>query len=870
MKNNCFIKKSAGIILSLFLYCSFTNAQEGRLPTKEEIAIKMNLEEVYKKSDPKALHTTRHLMTTGPEQDCASASSVCQQSYTQSNSYSGYGNTQEVVGTCLTMQETNSVWYTFTVQNSGTFTFMLNTANDYDFALYDITTIGCAGVPSATPARCNYSSTYGSTGLTLPVSATIPLSIGAAGIPTMPGLNVTAGQTFALIIDNYTGDINGYSLTFGSGAGSALIFDNTPPDFGTVTQPCNSNYVNLTFSEPVQCSSILTNGSNFTITGPGALNVPVTGASGNLCSTGASTTNYATINFDTAGLINGTTYTVSLTNPILDKCGNAMPIQSATFQYIYIPPVTLSVSNPNICSGGSSTISISGPNNISGIAYSWFPVAGTYDSLVVSPTSTTTYIATATFGGCSQSATAIVSVSQPPVITGVTTVCNGDLAVLTTTLPYVTYNWSNSSNNDSIFVSSGSYTVTVVDLYGCTTTSAPVNVSAFNYSLSLTGNNSYCAGQNLTLTAIANPTSGVSYQWSTGGTTPNISVNSGGNYMVTISYPNGCATDTSVTVISPLPLPTPLILGNLITCHVTPTNLYIDSAALYSNFVWSNASSNDSLSTLNGTFTITVTDVNGCVGTSPPVTVVNSNPTVTISGAQPFCPGDSILLTGHPSITAGVNYLWSTTAITQTDYVSAAGIYYLIVSYSNGCSSSDSVTVTEFSEPNANFITTPPGSTHLGSLVTCTDISTVSGGTISNWYWDFGDASGSHPSSQSPSHLYGENGTFTITLAVQSSNGCWDTIQKNYDVISDIQVPNIFTPNNGGLTGVNQFFYLKNLDYYPNTSLKVYNRWGAKVYESSNYQNNWKGDNHPDGVYYYILDGPKLKEPIIGFVQILR
>ena len=181
MNNNYLFKKLAGIFLLLLFCYGTSNAQTGRFPTKEEIAIKKNLENIYKSSPLKAFgNNPGHLMVTGPEQDCDNAIPVCQQSYTQSNSYTGSGSTQEVSGTCLSTQETNSVWYTFTVQNSGTFTFMLNTANDYDFALYDITTIGCAGVPAATPVRCNFSATYGNTGLTLPTSSTIPFGISAS------------------------------------------------------------------------------------------------------------------------------------------------------------------------------------------------------------------------------------------------------------------------------------------------------------------------------------------------------------------------------------------------------------------------------------------------------------------------------------------------------------------------------------------------------------------------------------------------------------------------------------------------------------------------------------------------------------------
>jgi gliding motility-associated-like protein len=318
------------------------------------------------------------------------------------------------------------------------------------------------------------------------------------------------------------------------------------------------------------------------------------------------------------------------------------------------------------------------------------------------------------------------------------------------------------------------------------------------------------------------------------------------------------------------PNPTPVIIGNLFTCSANPTTLYVDSASIYTNYVWSNTSTNDSVSTVSGLFTVTVTDTNGCVGTSPPITVVNANPLVSISGVQPFCPGDSILLTANPTIPSGANYVWSTTATTQSDQVYTGGDYNVTINYSNGCHAADTFTVTMFNGPNANFTTNPPGSTNLGAPVNFTDISTVSGGTITTWYWDFGDASGSHPSTQNPVHQYGENGTYTITLAVQSLDGCWDTIRKQYEIISEIQVPNVFTPNSSGSAGLNQFFYFKNLEYYPSSKLQVYNRWGVKVYESADYQNNWTGDKHPDGVYYFILNGPKLKEPIVGFVQILR
>ncbi|HLG34478.1 MAG TPA: gliding motility-associated C-terminal domain-containing protein [Bacteroidia bacterium] len=83
-----------------------------------------------------------------------------------------------------------------------------------------------------------------------------------------------------------------------------------------------------------------------------------------------------------------------------------------------------------------------------------------------------------------------------------------------------------------------------------------------------------------------------------------------------------------------------------------------------------------------------------------------------------------------------------------------------------------------------------------------------------------------------------------------------------------IEVYNIFTPN--GDTK-NEVFYVKNLP--ANSSLQIFNRWGSKVYESSNYQNNWDGGKVPDGTYFYLLIPPQAgptKETHHGFVEIRR
>lgn len=91
---------------------------------------------------------------------------------------------------------------------------------------------------------------------------------------------------------------------------------------------------------------------------------------------------------------------------------------------------------------------------------------------------------------------------------------------------------------------------------------------------------------------------------------------------------------------------------------------------------------------------------------------------------------------------------------------------------------------------------------------------------------------------------------------------CRDTAEVFITVdrcLEDIQdeVPQIITPKNPD--GVNDVLYIRDVDYFTKSRLTVFNRWSNKVYESSPYLNEWRGQNNrgndlPDGTYYYILE----------------
>lgn len=442
--------------------------QENRPPTQEEIDEKMNIMSRMNWDTPIGkVDSLSKMMITGPEQDCSGAIAVCAQTYSQSASYTGSGSISEVKNNCLQSGEKNSVWYVFSTQTAGNFGFTINTVKDYDYAIYDITTMGCQGVPTASPVVCNYSSTKGATGMSASGTGTTQ---SASGVPFCALLAVTAGKTYALIISNYTSDATGYTLTFTTGGGFSSITDVTPPTINppnSVTNNCN-NTLTVNFSEPVSCSTIAANGSDFTLSNGGA----VTAASGVGCSTNGSTSQVLL----TFTAPTSRTYTLGIQtgtdgNTLIDKCGNSM-LTSQTLTFNHLATLGLSASPTSICSSGSA-VTLTATNAQSGGTYTLSPTgaSNTTGTFPVTPNITTAYTVSATYGGCTQTTTTTVTVLSNivaaispvnPTICSGTTTLTASASVNGASCPTCTFSWApGGATTSSITVGAGTYTVTV-------------------------------------------------------------------------------------------------------------------------------------------------------------------------------------------------------------------------------------------------------------------------------------------------------------------------------------------------------------------------------------------------------------------------
>lgn len=151
-----------------------------------------------------------------------------------------------------------------------------------------------------------------------------------------------------------------------------------------------------------------------------------------------------------------------------------------------------------------------------------------------------------------------------------------------------------------------------------------------------------------------------------------------------------------------------------------------------------------------------------------------------------------------------------------------------------------------------------------GDLIEFTNQSQLNGNQLASYVWMFEDST--LQLTTNATQTYSDTGTHQVCLYVLTTLGCNDTLCKTYVVLdTELELPNIITPNGDG---INDVLYIKGLEYYPENTLKVFNRWGNQVFEKQNYTNDWKASGITDGTYYYVLTVP-YKEDMTSVLQVL-
>ncbi|PHR49818.1 MAG: hypothetical protein COA32_01405 [Fluviicola sp.] len=427
-----------------------------------------------------------------------------------------------------------------------------------------------------------------------------------------------------------------------------------------------------------------------------------------------------------------------------------MTITGQTIAYTNVSnPITLS--SPDVCEGGSLTATTSGQDGVPPYTYNWsFSPSGTpsvgagASTSITFPTSGTQTLYSIITDNCGNQSTASVNVtvhpSPTPTITGDANYCEGQTAAISTGA-FSSYNWSNGANtqNTTVTDADNPITVTVTDANGCMGTSAPYNVTEIpNPVPTISGDTDYCEGQNAAITTGAFS----SYNWSNGANTQNTTVTDADNPItVTVTDANGCSGTSAPYNVTEIPSPTPTITGA--TSYCAGSSASISAPAGFSSYSWSNGANtqNTNVTDADNPITVTVTDANGCSGTSAAFNVTEEA-TINYSETIEICQGQSATIHGNVETTAGTYQQTFTTG---------------------GCDSIATITLTVHALPT---ITASATSTAICDGES-TDLSASGGDT---YIWDNGLGAGQN-------HTVSPSTTTTYEVTGTDANGCENTDQ---------------------------------------------------------------------------------------------
>ena len=370
---------------------------------------------------------------------------------------------------------------------------------------------------------------------------------------------------------------------------------------------------------------------------------------------------------------------------------------------------------------------------------------------------------------------------------------------------------------------------------------------------------------------------------------------SAGNYSIQITDASGCKQILYSSISQPSPLNV-LVAGNSSLCAGSSASLTsnVSGGTAPYNFMWSpngGTAPNTVVSpNVSTTYTLTVTDNNGCQANTNFAIAVNPNPGANVInnqlvGCAPVCA--SFSLTQNQN--SNYNYNWvftssapSPTVINFNQYnpqicFTKEGVYTanIIISTPLGCSTTITYTnlVTVYAKPTADFDFDPKDPDVLEHpLVNFTNLS--QGASTYQWYY----VNSLFSSEQNPNYIFQDPGKFLVTL-IASNPRCSDTISKVITVEDDIfiYIPNTFTPNDDLLN--DEFFPVLTGNFSAkNYSFEIFDRWGELLYRSNNpYETKWngyyKGEICKDDVYVWKLNIQNAKGKMLektGHVNLMK
>jgi gliding motility-associated-like protein len=500
-------------------------------------------------------------------------------------------------------------------------------------------------------------------------------------------------------------------------------------------------------------------------------------------------------------------------------------------------PVFSLGNDTNLCVGQVLTLDAGGSGANS---YLWSDLS-TNSTLAYSSATTSSVIiwAEATLNGCVSRDSIDIDTYIYPVLNlgSDTTICGAPGYTLNanpSNIAGYTYLWQNSSSSDTFYVTtpgSNSYNVTV-DNNGCKSyDTIQVTLSAA-INLNLGADTSTCDNAFVTLQDV-NSTLFNTYQWSTGATTSSISVNIAFSYTLTVTS-NGCQDIDTINVASNNS-PTVNLGVDSVLCE---GEIYVLNAGNPgATYLWQDGTSLQTLqATYDDQYIVQVTQ-SGCTGSDTVQLTFLETPQLFPVTDTTICRGSQVFL-DITNIIPGFTFQWSDGYPDPYRLIEDEGTYYATVTVGK-CSNTSSYTVRLLDEPDI----------YLGedTILCLGGLWTIDASFPSSTYlWQDGTTN--------PTYVTNYSNTF----GVQVTNQCGvdvDSLKLDFVECNCFVVfPNAFTPNHD----ISNEFYNFKFDCLAFVSdLKIYNRWGMLVFESTDPEIGWNGiykeKEAQVDVYVYVL-----------------
>nr|MBK9653806.1 T9SS type A sorting domain-containing protein [Bacteroidota bacterium] len=556
------------------------------------------------------------------------------------------------------------------------------------------------------------------------------------------GSNPTCGNTNGSASASTAGGTPSYTYLWSNGQNGAII---SSIGSGTYTVTVtDANGCTATSSVTIGLSSNLN--LNIVPTSPlcygsaGSAIANVTGGSGiysyiwnsvpvqtNLIATGLNAGSYTVIVSDNAGCtVSGS---VTITEPQLLEC--------------------TTTATGAACNGGcNGTATVAATGGTSPYVYNW-------NTIPTQTTATATGLCAGTYtvivtdaNGCTTSC--VVSITGSPLLTCSVFKSNATKCGLPTgklkaiplggSSPY-TYLWNTGTTTQVLnFLFGGTYTVTVTDKFGCTSSCEATLKAHGPVDCFVTSTDASCGACNGTASVLASGGGlAYTYKWSTGATTKAISGLCPNTYVVTVSDQYAC-TKTCVVII---------VTNNNLSCSVTGVNVQcnggsnatatvsaVGGTGIYT-YLWTTGATTQTVTGLTaGTYTATVTSGNNCTSTCS-IVITKPQPlicTITATDAScGVCNGTGIInVVGG---TAPYTYLWSNGLTNNVATTLCAGSYSALITDANGCSSACSVVINSIGNISCTIS---------GTNVSCNGLNNgtatvnASGATATSYLWSNG------------------------------------------------------------------------------------------------------------------------------------